>query len=62
MKVVIGSVAACLALILSVYILLLILNIVPPLDVDLLKESYIRFVAQLTVFMYLLAAWAFWRI
>lgn len=62
MKVVIGSVAACLALILSVYILLLILNIVPPLDIDLLKESYIRFVAQLTVFMYLLAAWAFWRI
>lgn len=62
MKVVVGSIAALLAAILSVYIVLLMFNIVPPLQIDLVKESYIRLIAQLTVAMYLIAAWAFWRI
>jgi hypothetical protein len=61
-KTLIGTVSAVLAAMLSIYILLLMLNIAHPMNLTIVKEEFIRFMAQLTVFLYLLAAWAFWRI
>lgn len=62
MRVLIGTVAAVLAIILSVYTLLVILNLAPEMSISILNEPFIRFIAQLSVLLYLLAAWAFWRI
>jgi hypothetical protein len=62
MRVLIGTVAAVLAIILSIYILLVMLNLAAGMSISILNEPFIRFIAQLTVLFYLLAAWAFWRI
>ena len=55
-----GKIAAVLAISLSVYIILAMLNIAPVMNVYIFNESFIRFIAQLTIFLYLFAAWAFW--
>lgn len=62
MRVFIGTVAAVLAIILSIYALLVILNLAPEMSISVLNEPFSRFIAQLSVLFYLLAAWAFWRI
>lgn len=62
MRVIIGIISAALAGILSIYIVLVMLNIAPEISIYIFNESFIRFIAQLTVFLYLLAAWAFWHI
>jgi len=62
MRTIIGTVAAILAVILSIYILLVMLSLAPGMSISIFNEPFIRFVAQLTVLLYLLAAWGFWRI
>ena len=62
MRALIGTVSAGLAAILSIYILLAMVNLVPGMNIFILHETFIRFITQMTVFLYLLAAWAFWRI
>jgi len=62
MRELIGKVSASLAILLSAYILLMILNITPGAGIFILHEPFIRFIAQVTVLLYLLAAWAFWRV
>ena len=62
MKEIIGKVSAVLAIILSIYIILIILNIAPAMSICVFHESFIRLIAQLTIFLYLIAAWAFWRV
>jgi hypothetical protein len=62
MRVIIGTISAALASILSIYIVLVILNIAPQISIGIFNESFIKFIAQLTVFFYLLAAWAFWHL
>lgn len=62
MRALIGTISAVLAIALSIYLILMMLNIAPLMNVYIFNESFIRFIAQLTVFLYLLAAWAFWRV
>ena len=62
MRTTIGTVAAMLAIILSIYILLVILSLAPGMGFSIFNEPFIRLLAQLTVLLYLLAAWGFWRI
>jgi len=62
MRALTGTISAVLAIILSIYIMLVMLNIAPVMSIYIFNESFIRFIAQLTVFLYLLAAWAFWRV
>jgi hypothetical protein len=62
MRAFIGTVAAGLGAILSIYILLMMLNLAPGMNISIFNESLIRFIAQLNVLFYLLAAWGFWRI
>jgi hypothetical protein len=62
MRALTGTISAVLAIILSIYIILVMLNIAPVMSSYIFNESFIRFIAQLTIFLYLLAAWAFWRV
>jgi len=62
MRELIGKISASLAILFSIYILLMILNIAPGVGIFILHEPFIRFIAQVTVLLYLLAAWAFWHI
>jgi hypothetical protein len=62
MRVLTGTISAVTAITLSIYLILVMLNIAPVMSVYIFNESFIRFIAQLTVFLYLLAAWAFWRV
>jgi len=62
MRALTGTISAVLAIILSIYIILVMLNIAPAMNIYIFNESFIRFIAQLTIFLYLLAAWAFWRV
>ena len=62
MRALTGTISAVLAIILSIYIMLVMLNIAPGMNIYIFNESFIRFIAQLTVFLYLFAAWAFWRV
>ena len=62
MRALIGTISAVLAITLSVYLMLMIFNIVPIMDIYIFNVSFIKFIAQLTVFLYLLAAWAFWSV
>jgi hypothetical protein len=62
MRVLIGTISAVSAITLSIYLILVMLNIAPVMSIYIFNESFIRFIAQLTVFLYLLAAWAFWRV
>lgn len=62
MRALIGTISAVLAIILSIYIMLVMLNIAPGMNIYIFNESFIRFTAQLTVVFYLFAAWAFWRV
>lgn len=62
MRAIIGKISAVLAIIISIYIILIILGIAPVMNICVFNESFIRLIAQLTVFLYLLAAWAFWRV
>lgn len=62
MRAIIGAVAAVLAIFLSIYIFLVVLSLAPVMNITIFNEPFIRFIAQLTVLLYLLAAWAFWRI
>lgn len=62
MRAIIGTISAVLAITLSVYLMLMILNIVPVMDIYISNVSFIKFIAQLTVFLYLIAAWAFWSV
>jgi hypothetical protein len=62
MRAIIGTISAALASILSIYIVLVIFNIAPEISIAIFNESFIKFIAQLTVFLYLLAAWAFWHL
>lgn len=62
MRVWTGKISAALAIILSMYVILMVLNILPSMIVSIFNESFIRFIAQITVFLYLLAAWSFWEV
>ena len=62
MREIIGKFSAVLAIILSIYIILIMLNIAPVVSISVFHESFIRLIAQVTIFLYLLAAWAFWRV
>jgi succinate dehydrogenase hydrophobic anchor subunit len=62
MRALTGTISAVLAITLSIYLMLMILNIAPVMDIHIFNESFIKFIAQLTVFFYLVAAWAFWSI
>ena len=62
MRTLTGIISAVLAIILSIYIILMILGVVPEINISVFHEPFIRFIAQLTVFLYLFAAAAFWRI
>ena len=62
MRAIIGIISAALASLLSIYIVLVILKIAPQFSISIFNESFIKFIAQLTVFFYLLAAWACWHL
>jgi len=62
MRVWAGKISAVLAIILSMYVILMVFNILPAITVSIFNESFIRFIAEVTVFLYLLAAWSFWDV
>lgn len=62
MRALTGAISAVLAITLSIYLMLMMLNIAPVMDISIFNESFIKFIAQLTVFLYLFAAWAFWSV
>lgn len=62
MRALTGTISAILAISLSIYLVLMMLHIAPVMDIYIFNESFIRLIAQLTIFLYLFAAWAFWRI
>lgn len=62
MRALTGTISAVLAITLSIYLMLIMLNIAPVINIYTFNESFIRFIAELTVFLYLIAAWAFWRV
>ncbi len=59
---IIGRISATLAFLLTAYIFLGVFNLVPLIGYYILGESLIRFVTQLAVMFFLIAAWAFWEI
>lgn len=62
MRTLTGVISAVLAIILSICIILMILGVVPEINISIFHEPFIRFITQVTVFLYLFAAAAFWRI
>jgi len=61
MKKKIGFITAILGLILSIYIAMGILGVVPIKGV-FWGESLVRFLAQCNIICYLISAWAYWEI
>jgi CBS domain containing-hemolysin-like protein len=62
MKNLIGGISAFLAIILSIVIFLGLLNIIPLISYHIFGETLLRFLTAVTVFFFLIAAWAFWQI
>ena len=50
MRALTGTISAVLAITLSIYLMLMMLNIAPVMNIYTFNESFIRFIAELTVF------------
>ena len=59
---IIGRISATLAFLLSAYIMLGIFHVVPLVGYHVFGESLVRFLTQLAVIFFLIAAWAYWEI
>tara|TARA_B110000879_G_scaffold204956_1_gene284683 strand:+ start:914 stop:1102 length:189 start_codon:yes stop_codon:yes gene_type:complete len=62
MKPLIGKIAAVVAFLISSYVLLGIVELVPLLSYEVMGESLLRFSTQVAVVFFLVAAWAYWEI
>lgn len=58
----IGLIAAILGIILFVYILLYISGLAPLIPIKLFGEPFIRLISQAAILLFVVAAWAYWKI
>jgi hypothetical protein len=62
MRLLIGKTAAIMAFLISIYIFLGMVQLVPLLSYQIIGESLLRFLTQVAVGFFLIAAWAYWEI